>query len=147
MPAVNEILSNSVATAIGGGLAVLTARALRPQDAVEAARVAGIGLVGAAAVYPLARPDRVGTNAPQVREWLGVAGASALFAASTRVPTSARKIVAAGWVGHAVFDVVHRPGPDTRLPSWYAPMCAGYDLVLAAKLFRGAPSPSAVEPG
>ncbi len=39
-----------------------------------------------------------------------------------------------GWASHALFDLVQGPSNDSRLPAWYAPVCAGYDVAYAARL-------------
>lgn len=50
----------------------------------------------------------------------------------------ARRVLAVGWVGHSVFDLCIGPSPDSRLPSWYADLCAGYDIAFAAAILRPA---------
>jgi hypothetical protein len=41
-------------------------------------------------------------------------------------------LIAVGLILHAFWDLAHRPhGVATRLPSWYPPFCAAYDLVFA----------------
>ena len=42
-------------------------------------------------------------------------------------------ILAAGYVGHGVWDAIHHLGAiPTFLPDWYAPFCLGYDGIFAA---------------
>ncbi len=44
-----------------------------------------------------------------------------------------------GLAGHGVWDVLHHPrGIRTRIPSWYPPLCAVYDWILAALFLAGA---------
>jgi len=41
-------------------------------------------------------------------------------------------ILALGYVGHAAWDVSHhKRAIDLRMPSWYVPVCIGYDVVVA----------------
>ena len=42
--------------------------------------------------------------------------------------------IAAGWLGHAVWDVLHPHPMTTSMPSWYSPFCIGFDVVVAAYL-------------
>jgi hypothetical protein len=43
------------------------------------------------------------------------------------------ELLAAGYVGHALWDAVHhRRGLDTTMPWWYVPLCLSYDTVVAA---------------
>ena len=92
------------------------------------------GLVTAAAIYPIARRRRP-FGGPLLREAAGLvaAGAIASVAAQDR-STRTRNLVAAGWAAHAAFDVLHEPGRDSAIPSWYPAMCAGYDLAVAGRL-------------
>jgi peptidoglycan/LPS O-acetylase OafA/YrhL len=102
----------------------------------------GIGLGAAAAVYPLARSQRPRT-APVVREMTALAVFGAIGAIAAHSPSSSvGRVVAAGWVAHALFDLVHDTGEHSRIPGWYPAFCAGYDLGVTAILLRsntGAP--------
>ena len=92
---------------------------------------AALGLVAAAAVYPLARRDGVG-NAAEVATLVvatGLAGASLVLPESR-----GRRVLALGWLSHAAFDAAFRPSHASRIPSWYPAACAGYDAVLATTL-------------
>lgn len=94
---------------------------------------AGASLVGAALIYPAARRERAsGGLAVEVAV---VAATAALAAAARRAdgPTG-RRVVAAGWAAHALFDLAQGPSEDSRLPGWYAPLCAGFDVAYAARL-------------
>jgi hypothetical protein len=51
-----------------------------------------------------------------------------------------RGLIAAGWAAHAAFDDKHRATPGSRLPGWYADLCAGYDIAFAGSLLRPAAS-------
>lgn len=102
---------------------------------------AGLGLVTAALVYPAARRERPGDRA-QLFEGAAVVVASALAAAAASCsPATGRRIAAAGWAAHAIFDVAQGASDDSRLPGWYAPACAGYDIAFAALLALGDPGP------
>ena len=40
-------------------------------------------------------------------------------------------LLAAGYVGHAAWDVIHHPrAVTTAMPAWYVPLCIGYDVVI-----------------
>ncbi|HZC73919.1 MAG TPA: hypothetical protein VE442_24745 [Jatrophihabitans sp.] len=104
---------------------------LLPRFRAEAA--AG-GLVTIAAIYPLAR-RRITLDAALAREAAALAANSGIVAVGrTLAPNRARALLGFAWAAHAVFDVVHTTSGDSRLPSWYASMCAGYDLMLGARL-------------
>jgi len=95
---------------------------------------AGIGLVTAAVIYPAARREH------RVSPELLVEGAVLLTAtalatrAASGSPAIGRRLLAAGWASHALFDFLQGPSQDSRLPGWYAPVCAGYDIAFAARL-------------
>ena len=59
----------------------------------------------------------------------------AIAAATTDVQRG-RRWLAAGWAAHALFDFGQGPSEDSRLPGWYAPVCAGFDFAYAARLAR-----------
>ena len=95
------------------------------------------GMVAAAAIYPIARSRRP-LGAPLARELAGLVATGAIASMAARSTQSrARRLVAAGWAAHAAFDMVHDRGEDSRIPSWYPAMCAGYDLAIAARLVAG----------
>lgn len=97
---------------------------------------AGVGLVTAAVIYPAARREHERSVALLV-EGAVVVGATALAAvAAGRAPVTGRRLLALGWAAHALFDFGQGPSPDSRLPGWYAPLCAGYDFALAGQLLR-----------
>jgi hypothetical protein len=59
----------------------------------------------------------------------------ALFAALATIALARQTawLLAAGYVGHGLWDLVHhRRGIDTAMPWWWVPACLGYDLVLGA---------------
>lgn len=47
-------------------------------------------------------------------------------------PDIGQYVVAAGWLGHAVWDFAHRDG--TVVPRWYVDFCIPVDLLVAASL-------------
>ena len=95
---------------------------------------AGAGLVIAAAIYPAARSGWKPGGAVY-RELGGLAAFGALSVAGARRTSAAGSLLlAGGWLAHAVFDVQHDSGPDSRIPSWYPAFCAGYDVGMAAAL-------------
>jgi hypothetical protein len=93
-------------------------------------------LAFAAGIYPAARAGRSADKPEDARhEWLTVAAAVALAGATPWLPpTVTRRLLAAGWAGHAAFDVTHHRGTASRLPAWYPQLCAAYDLTLAASI-------------
>jgi len=42
-----------------------------------------------------------------------------------------RLLLAAGYIGHGALDALHGPVLEAMLPSWYAPMCLGFDWAVA----------------
>jgi len=70
---------------------------------------------------------------------LPVAGAFLLL--STPAPwVDAPLFLAAGYVAHGVWDVVHHPHVvPTPVRSWYPPFCVVYDLVVAAFILAWLP--------
>lgn len=106
-------------------------RRLSPRGAVLAA---GAGLITCAVIYPAARRDHA-SSVGLVVEAAAVLATTALAAfAATRSPTAGRRLLAAGWASHALFDALQGPSEDSRLPGWYAPVCAGFDVGYAARL-------------
>ena len=81
-------------------------------------------------------------DARLVREAVALVGFTALTAIAARSGNAAgARLLAAGWAGHAVFDLAHDPGRHSRIPEWYPALCAGYDVGVAARLL-GAPQRS-----
>ena len=95
---------------------------------------AGAALVTAAVIYPAARRDHSMSAALAVEGAVVAATTGlAIAAASTDVPRG-RRWLATGWAAHALFDFGQGPSADSRLPGWYAPVCAGFDFAYAARL-------------
>ena len=130
----------NVLSAALGLAAALTAdvaasrRAPQHRFAMQAA-----GLPVAAVVYPVARSKR-DVSAHVVREAVALIGFGALTALAARDDAvRGARLLAAGWVGHAVFDLLHDGGPHSRIPDWYPGLCAGYDVGVAARLLHQPP--------
>jgi hypothetical protein len=94
--------------------------------------VAALGLVAAAAVYPLSR-RRLGIDAG---EGVTLAAACALAVAAAVLPApTAQRVLGAGWTAHALYDAVFtHDAAVTRLPATYAAACAGADIAMGARL-------------
>lgn len=75
-------------------------------------------------------------NQPGVGFDVALAVGFLLVAAVTLVrdPRQGLTIVALAFAGHAVLDVLHRPGflPEDLAPRWYSIGCAVYDVYLGA---------------
>jgi hypothetical protein len=94
--------------------------------------VAAVGLVAAAAVYPLSR-RRWGID---TGETITLTAACAVAGAATWLPArTARRVVGVGWAAHAVYDAAFTHDASiTRLPPTYAAACAGADIAMATRL-------------
>jgi hypothetical protein len=63
-------------------------------------------------------------------EWVGLVLFMAL--ATVALVRESAWLLAAGYLGHGVWDAVHhRREIDTAMPWWYVPACLGYDAVVA----------------
>ncbi len=117
----------------GAGLGWASAEAAR-RAGRRTTLLGGAGLVGAAAIYPAARRG-FKPSAGLAVEAAVLAATSALTAVAVRADsTTGRRLVAAGWASHALFDFLQGPSDDSRLPGWYPPVCAGFDFAYAARL-------------
>lgn len=107
--------------------------------------VAALGLIAAAVMYPVSRQLPAADSAGESRLWLptpsaaevgAVLAAGVIVAAAAKQPTpTSRRILAAGWAAHALYDAaVKHDARATRLPAWYAPFCAGADIAIALRL-------------
>ena len=68
---------------------------------------------------------------------LGLLGFTALALVALFVdPDLGQYVVAAGWLGHAIWDFVHRDGKV--VPRWYVDFCIPFDLLVAASLVAAA---------
>jgi hypothetical protein len=123
-----------LAATAGVAGAIATDRAASTRGRRERVVALGLGLAGAAAVYPLARTglsDRRAAAGEVVA--LASYGAAGVLAAR-RAGTDGHLIAGAGWLLHAVFDLVQGEGEESRLPGWYPALCAGFDVAVAGLL-------------
>lgn len=93
--------------------------------------VYAIGLLVAALIYAAAAAMKAPELLP--REWLGVA----FFGAVAFVGLYRPSLLAAGWALHVAWDLAfpeHRSG--AVVTAWYPALCTGFDLALAAYLWR-----------
>jgi hypothetical protein len=68
---------------------------------------------------------------------IGLLGFTALALVAMFVdPLIGQYIVAAGWIGHAGWDLAHRDA--TVVPRWYVDFCIPVDLLVAASLVAAA---------
>jgi hypothetical protein len=120
------------ALAAGAGIALVVDTAVARLVPQRRTAAAALGLVAAAAVYPVSR-RRLGMDA---RETVTLAAAGAVAAIAVRLPTgTARRLLGVGWAAHAMYDAVFTHDASiTRLPAWYAPLCAGADIAMGARL-------------
>jgi hypothetical protein len=125
-----KLSAKDVASAAVGAAAALGAdrAAARLNRRTE---IAAAGLLTAAAIYPAARRRSFGDGREKA---VLVAAAAVVTAALTQPGLRGRWLLAAGWLAHAGFDAKFAPHADSRIPSWYPAMCAGYDAALAARL-------------
>lgn len=118
---------NAAAGIVGAAAAVGVDTATQRLAPQHRSASAALGLVGAALIYPVARRGRFGDVAEKLV--LALATATAVAGSAER-----RRLVAVGWLAHAMFDAKFTPGQDSRIPRWYPAACAGYDVALAARL-------------
>ncbi|MFL6060249.1 MAG: hypothetical protein ACJ72E_03385 [Marmoricola sp.] len=122
--------------ALAGGAALGWAGAEAVRRLGDRGSVIGAGgaLVTAAVIYPAARRDH-GLSAAHLVEGGVVAATTGLAVRAARCDARrGRQLLAAGWAAHALFDAGFGPSEDSRLPRWYAPLCAGFDLAYAGRL-------------
>jgi hypothetical protein len=121
-----------VALAQGAGFALAADAALARLVPRRRTAIAAVGLVAAAAVYPLSR-RRLSMDAG---ETVTLFAACAVATAACLLPTqTARRVLGVGWAAHAVYDAVFKHDSTiTRLPTTYAAACAGADIVMGARL-------------
>lgn len=122
-----EIVLVLIAGAMLAGLLVLAARRLARGEL----HVYAVVLLAAALVYAV-NATLAGAGQPLL-EWLGVPLFGVFAAAGVRRPGAQ----AAGWALHVAWDLAipaHHAGQ--LVPAWYPVLCVGFDLALAAYLWR-----------
>ena len=121
-----------VALAQGAGFALAADIAMARLIPRRRTAIAALGLVAAAAVYPLSR-RRLGMD---TGETVTLAAACAVAAAAAWLPArTARRVLGAGWAAHALYDAVFtHDAAITRLPTTYAAACAGADIAMGVRL-------------
>ena len=123
-------------TALGMVATATSLALISPLPAQVQIWVSAWGVLTAAVIYLTWGTARGDLTA---RRWLtletvGVLSFAALAIAATATdPASARYVLAAGWLGHAAWDLVHHHA-DRVVPRWYAELCMVCDLVVAASL-------------
>ena len=116
---------------VGAGAALAGYAVTRDAPPKRQREAAAVGLVAAAAVYPVARRGHAGSAA----EVATLAAATGLAGASLVLPERrGRRLLAVAWLSHAAFDAAFTPSHASRIPSWYPAACAAYDGVLAVTL-------------
>ena len=120
----------------GAGLGLLSAEPVRRLGGRRGVLGAGASLVTAAVIYPAARRDHGLSGALVVEAGVVLATTALAAVAAGGSPATGRRLLAVGWASHALFDLGQGPSADSRLPSWYPAVCAGYDLAFAARIAR-----------
>lgn len=92
-------------------------------------------LVSAALVYPVwgavrAWRGRPGLLPVEMAGLLAFGALSLVVLAVSPEQDLGRYLLAAGWVGHAVWDALHHRA-DRVVPRWYSEWCAGVDVLVA----------------
>lgn len=128
--------NNALPLLAGAALGLLGAEPMRRKGGRASVVGAGIGLVTAAVIYPAARRDHTSSKELVLEAGVVVATTAVAVIAAGQSPVAGRRILALGWAAHALFDFGQGPSQDSRLPSWYAPVCAGYDVAFAGQLLR-----------
>lgn len=116
---------------IVGAVSALPLLALARACGRYAGLVCAAALVLAALVY-VGFAVRAGQWGLSGVEWLGLV----LFTAGAWAGLKSPRLLAMGWAAHAVWDLCFyaRAGAVPYVPEWYAAVCAGFDLAVAAYL-------------
>jgi hypothetical protein len=120
----------------GAVLGAISAEPVRRLGGRRGVVGAGLGLVAAAVIYPASRREHAPSRALVVEGGVVLAMTALAAVAAGRSPSTGRRLLALGWAAHAAFDFGQGPSPDSRLPGWYAPLCAGYDVAFACSILR-----------
>jgi hypothetical protein len=63
-------------------------------------------------------------------EYVAIAAFAVL--ATIALSENSAVLLALGYFGHGIWDVIHHPrGVDTTMPWWYPPLCLSFDAVVA----------------
>lgn len=128
--------SNLVPLIAGAVLGAASAEPMRRRGGRASVIGAGVALVTAAVIYPAARREHAPSAALLVEGGVVVATSALAAVAAGQSPVAGRRLLALGWAAHALFDFGQGPSADSRLPDWYAPLCAGFDFAYAGQLLR-----------
>jgi hypothetical protein len=124
----------AAALVAGAVLGAATAEPVRRLGGRRGVIAAGAGLVTAAVIYPAARRNHAPSGALAVEAGVVLATTALAALAAGGSPAAGRRLLALGWASHALFDFAQGPSEDSRLPDWYAEVCAGYDVAFAARI-------------
>ena len=123
-------------TALGLAATAASLALVSPLPAQAQTWIGAWGVLTAAVIYVSWGTARGDLTA---RRWLTIEtvgvlafGALAILATATD-PDAGRYVLAAGWLGHAAWDLVHHHAGRV-VPRWYAELCMICDLVVAASL-------------
>jgi hypothetical protein len=123
------MLVGALAGAAGAGFAIALSD---PDDAriYLGALLAGIGFVYVGFAVSDGRPAAIVTQTISSLVFLQVA--------LVAVHAASELVLGLGFLGHAVWDLVHHEGHGpTRVRSYYPPFCAVADVVIAAAVLSG----------
>jgi arylsulfatase A-like enzyme len=123
----SEIIFGTAGVTLALGL-VAVARRRSPSDE---RRVYAVALLVAAAIYVL------GAMIQNVSIGIEIAGLALFGFAAWIGNERSMGLLGMGWLAHAGWDAWHLVGNlQSPVPDWYAVLCLGFDLVLAAYLVR-----------
>ena len=125
-------MSGLAAVVAGAGLALLYVTVARRRPHVGERLVLAWGLVVAAALY-VVFAIRTASLQWIGLELLGLAVFSAIAAAGAWRWSS---LLVVGWVTHVAWDVLLHGAATPFVPSWYPPLCVGFDLVVAGAIIQ-----------
>jgi hypothetical protein len=107
---------------------------LRKLPAEQRRYILSTGLAGAALLY-VAGAARAGSSRQLGWCAAGVVPFATVASMAMRAePRRATRILAVGWMAHAFWDWTHERAHATAVPAWYAEMCQGFDILIAATL-------------
>lgn len=124
----------AIAGVVAGAVSLASTQKLANGSLVREQRAWAIYLVVAALIYigfslfGGAEPRWVMIESGGVLLYGGLAVAGAL-----RAP----RLIALGWLAHSLWDlVIHPNGHPGFVPSWYPPVCLGFDVVVGVWLLK-----------